>query len=209
MTFQSRELHAEDAPMTDAAARCDPHRGGVAAQAVTPERHDPPAQTADAREVVAELYRVHALALVRFALTLVGDKPTAEDVVQEAFAGLHRSMHQLADPKCSLAYLRVCVVNGCRSVHRSRRRSQGRPMHDDPPVWSAESAAMAREESRQALQAVAALPRRAREILAMRYYLDMPDTEIAAALGVSRGTVSSTASRALSTLARRLKEVGP
>jgi RNA polymerase sigma-70 factor (sigma-E family) len=209
MTFQSRELHAEDVPMTDAAARCDPRRGGVAAQAVTPERHDPPAQTVEAGEVVAELYRVHALALVRFALTLVGDRPTAEDVVQEAFAGLHRSVDRISDPGKSLAYLRVCVVNGCRSVHRSRRRVLGRPINHDPPVWSAESAAMAREDSRQALQAVAALPRRAREILAMRYYLDMPDTEIAAMLGVSRGTVSSTASRALSTLARQLKEVGP
>ncbi len=194
--------------MTDAAARCDPRGGGVAAQAVTPDQRDSPPRTADAGEVVAELYREHALALVRFALTLVGDRPTAEDVVQEAFAGLHHRLHQLADPGKSLAYLRACVVNGCRSVHRSRRRGLRRPMHHDLPVWSAESAAMAREDSRQALQAVSALPRRAREILAMRYYLDMPDTEIAAALGVSRGTVSSTASRALSKLARQLKEVG-
>lgn len=194
--------------MSDAAATRDPREGGVAAEAATPDQADSAPRAADAREVVAELYRVHALALVRFALTLVGDRPTAEDVVQEAFAGLHRSMHKLADPARSLAYLRVCVVNGCRSVHRSRRRALGRRMQQEPLVWSAESAAMAREDSRQALQAVAALPRRAREILAMRYYLDMPDAEIAAALGVSRGTISSTASRALSTLARQLKEVG-
>jgi RNA polymerase sigma factor (sigma-70 family) len=44
---------------------------------------------------------------------------------------------------------------------------------------------------------VATLPRRAREVLALRYYLDLPDHEIAAALGISRATVSSTASRAL------------
>lgn len=54
--------------------------------------------------------------------------------------------------------------------------------------------------------AVARLPRRAREVLALRYYLDLADPEIAAALGVSRATVSSTAPRALATLARELME---
>ena len=49
------------------------------------------------------------------------------------------------------------------------------------------------------------LPRRAREVLALRYYLGLSDTEIAEALGISRGSVSSTASRALATLARELK----
>ena len=53
---------------------------------------------------------------------------------------------------------------------------------------------------------VAGLPERAREVLAFRYYLDLPDSEIAAILGISRSTVSSTASRALVTLARKLEE---
>jgi RNA polymerase sigma factor (sigma-70 family) len=65
---------------------------------------------------------------------------------------------------------------------------------------------MAREDSRLALQAVSRLPARAREVLALRYYLDMPDHEIAATLRVSRGTVSSTASRALASLAQVLRE---
>ena len=56
------------------------------------------------------------------------------------------------------------------------------------------------------LAAVSRLPRRTREVLALRYYLNLADQEIAAALGVSRGTVSSTASRGLATLARDLKE---
>ncbi len=76
----------------------------------------------------------------------------------------------------------------------------------EPPVWSAESAALAGEDRKALLAAVARLPRRAREVLALRYYLDLTDHEIAAALGVSRATVSSTASRALAALARDLKE---
>jgi RNA polymerase sigma factor (sigma-70 family) len=56
------------------------------------------------------------------------------------------------------------------------------------------------------LRAVSRLPRRAREVLVLRYYLDLTDADIAATLGISRGTVSSTASRAISALARDLKE---
>lgn len=65
---------------------------------------------------------------------------------------------------------------------------------------------MAREDRRAVLAAVADLPDRAREVLALRYYLDLADGEIAETLGISRSTVSSTASRALATLARKLEE---
>jgi RNA polymerase sigma-70 factor (sigma-E family) len=158
----------------------------------------------DAGQLVGELYRTHGLTLVRTAVLLVGDKPTAEDVVQDAFAGLYRMAHRLSSPDKALAYLRVSVVNGCRSVHRSRRVRFGRTSQQEQPVWSAEAAVMAREDSRLVLQAVAKLPRRSREVLGLRYYLGLADTEIAEVLGISRGTVSSTASRALAVLARQL-----
>jgi RNA polymerase sigma factor (sigma-70 family) len=156
--------------------------------------------------LISELYREHGLDLVRVALLLVGDRATAEDVVQDAFIGLFRGLHRLADTDKALAYLRVSVINGCRSVHRRRLGVSLRHAHQEPTVWSAESAVMAREDSRLALQAVSRLPARAREVLALRYYLDMPDQEIAATLRVSRGTVSSTASRALAALAQVLRE---
>lgn len=160
----------------------------------------------DADRLVGELYRAHGLALVQTAVLLVGDKPTAEDVVQDAFAGLYRMSHRLSSPDKALAYLRVSVVNGCRSVHRARRTRLSRASQHEPAVWSAEATVIAREDSRLVLQAVARLPRRSREVLGLRYYLGLTDTEIAGALGVSRGTVSSTASRALATLARQLRE---
>ncbi len=65
---------------------------------------------------------------------------------------------------------------------------------------------MAREDVRLTLDAVSRLPRRAREVLALRYYLDMSDQDIAAALSISRGNVSATASRALAALASELRE---
>jgi RNA polymerase sigma factor (sigma-70 family) len=193
--------------MTDSAPSVDPCRGGIGVQAAGlpgagPLRQQQASAPAD---LVAGLYQAHGLSLVRTALMLVGDKPTAEDVVQDAFIGLYRAMPRLSSNDKALAYLRASVVNGCRSVHRARQRAFARPVQHAPAVWSAESAAMAREESRLAMLAVSRLPRRAREVLALRYYLDLPDAEIAEALGISRSSVSSTASRALAVLARELE----
>ena len=172
--------------------------------ATTPEMTGRAAPAAE--EFVGSLYRAHAVALVRLALLLVGDQPSAEDVVQDAFLQLYRGLPRLRDRDKALPYLRASVVNGCRSVLRARRRALLRKIHHQPAMWSAESAVLEGEDRRAVLGAVARLPQRSREVLALRYYLDLPDHEIAAALGVSRGTVSSTASRAMAALARDLKE---
>jgi len=140
---------------------------------------------------------------------MVGDQATAEDAVQEAFLGLHRNWQRIESSPNVLAYLRTAVVNACRSALRSRVRRQAlllRAARHDPPVWSAEAAAMDSEEGRIVLAAVAQLPRRQREVLAARYFLDLTEKEIAVLLGVTRGTVASTAARALGALARDLKE---
>jgi RNA polymerase sigma-70 factor (sigma-E family) len=165
-----------------------------------------PQHAESATSAVDDLYREHALALIRFALMLVGDQTTAEDVVQEAFFGLYRAWHRMADHDNLAGYLRTAVLNGCRSVHRSRSRARLLRAPYDPPVWSAEAAAMDGEDRREVLAAVARLPRRQREVLALKYYLDLDEHEVAATLGISRGTVSSTAVRALTMLARQLKE---
>ena len=158
-------------------------------------------------QLVEDLYRGHALRLTRTALLLLGDRASAEDVVQEAFLGLFRGLGRLSDPSRAVAYLRISVLNGCRSVLRARKRARLRGgALDYPAVWSAESAAMAGEDRREVLAAVARLPRRQREVLVLRYFLGLSDSEIAADLGVSRGTVVSTASRALAALARKTGE---
>ena len=168
---------------------------------------DPAADSAgQPSDLVAGLFRAHAVALVRVATLLLGDQQSAEDVVQDAFFGLYRGLPGLRDRSKALPYLRASVINGSRSVLRARKRAFLRKVQHEPPVWSAESAAMAGEDRKALLAAVARLPRRAREVLALRYYLDLADHEIAAALGISRATVSSTASRALAKLARELKE---
>ena len=174
----------------------------------SPDVDRPIAGAADqqAGDLVSDLYRAHALSLVRMAKLLLRDQPSAEDVVQDAFLGLYRALPGLRDRDHVLPYLRAAVINRSRSVLRSRRRALLRPVQHEPPASSAESAAMAGEDRRAVLAAVARLPRRMREVLVLRYYLGLPDQEIAAALGISRGTVSSTASRGLAVVARELGE---
>ena len=159
-----------------------------------------------ARAAVDDLFRLHAIGLVRFALVLVGDQATAEDVVQEAFLGLYRAWDRVRDPDAVLGYLRTAVVNGARSVHRSRGRARLLRVPHDPPVWSAEAAAMDGEDRRAVLAAIARLPQRQREVLTLKYYLDLSEHEVAAILRVSRGTVAATGARALAALARQLRE---
>jgi len=153
---------------------------------------------------VDDLYRQHAVSMTRLALLLTGDRATAEDVVQDAFLGLCRRWPRLNDPAKAESYLRTSVINGCRSAHRARRIAWLRRPPHDPPVWSAEAAAVSGEDRREVLAAVATLAQRQREVLALRFYLDMSYNEIAAALSISKGTVASTISRALAILARQL-----
>ena len=86
------------------------------------------------------LYQAHALGLIRLAVVMLGDRPAAEDVVQEAFCGLYRRWHSLADTGKALAYVRSSVINGCRTVLRRRLRQPGvNPLTGDPPGESAEA----------------------------------------------------------------------
>ncbi|GAA4636058.1 SigE family RNA polymerase sigma factor [Actinoallomurus vinaceus] len=158
---------------------------------------------ADADTAVTALYRGHALGLMRLALIMVGDRPTAEDVVQDAFLGLHRRWGHLRDRENALAYVRSTVLNNCRSVLR-RRRLTPRGRHE-PPVWSAEAAALVGEERREVIRALQSLPARQREALVLRYFCELTEEEIARTMRVSRGTVKSTTSRAISALGRILE----
>ncbi|RSN61920.1 MULTISPECIES: SigE family RNA polymerase sigma factor [Actinomadura] len=157
----------------------------------------------DASAAVTDLYRGHALGLTRLALIMVGDRGTAEDVVQDAFAGLYAAWPRLRDRDRALAYVRSAVLNRSRTALRRRRRPF-RTLHQ-PPVWSAESEAMIGEDRREVLDALHRLPRRQREALVLRYYGDLSEAEAAEAMKVTVGTVKSTTSRALAALGRILE----
>jgi RNA polymerase sigma-70 factor (sigma-E family) len=165
------------------------------------------ARLGGAADAVTALYEAHALGLVRLAVVMLGDRPAAEDVVQEAFCGLYRRWHALSEETNALAYVRSSVINGCRSALRRRVRQLALADADQPGESdSAESEALLGEEHRQVLLAIRRLPGRQREALVLRYYLDLDEAEIASSMRISRGTVKSTTSRALAALGRILEE---
>lgn len=153
-----------------------------------------------------ELFEGNFHGLVRLARLLGADDP--EDLVQDAFVRLHRKRAMLRDPNASLAYLRTSVCNACRSrvrhLRMARRRQPQLALTDH--VRSAEHQAVDREDIRRLLAAVENLPRRQREVLVLRYWLDLTERETAETMGIALGTVKATASRAIAALAVRLEE---
>lgn len=162
-----------------------------------------PAASAWDIELVA-LYGSHRTRMVRLAFLLIDDLSAAEDLVQDAFVALHRRWGSV-DPAAAAGYLRITVINAARSWHRRRfvvRRHQRRSEPDS--AAPSDFAVLLAEEHQQVVGALRRLPRRQREVLVLRYWSGLTEAEIAAALGVSRGTVKSSASRALQAIKLQL-----
>jgi RNA polymerase sigma-70 factor (sigma-E family) len=162
-----------------------------------------------ASQAVTAIYERHALGLTRLAFLMVGDRQTAEDVVQEAFCGLYRAWDRMADHGHALGYVRSSVLNGSRSALRRSRRAPRAVAVEAAAAASAEDTVLAGERQRETVAALRRLPPRQREAVVLRYFADLPEQETAVAMGVSRGTVKSTTSRALAALARMLQEEKP
>jgi RNA polymerase sigma-70 factor (sigma-E family) len=177
----------------------EPGEGWAVAQSVAPN---------DSVVDITHLYATHRLPLVRMAVLLVDDLGTAEDVVQDAFTALHLRARLLRDPHAAVGYLRVSVVNGCRSALRRRKVRRAHPDMEDPGTSpGADRDVLLAEEHRDVLAAMRCLPRRQQEVLLLRYWSDLSEAEIASTLGVAIGTVKSAASRGLDRLEALLGEV--
>jgi RNA polymerase sigma-70 factor (sigma-E family) len=168
-----------------------------------------PVWTAD--EALEALYAAHWRRLVRLSVLLVHDQGAAEEIVQDAFVAVHARWSRLRDPDQALAYLRQTVVNRSRSALRHRgvvRRYAAREAAapERTRVPGADEPALAAARRARVLEAMRTLPQRQREVLALRYYLDLSEAEIADTLGISRGAVKSHASRGAATLRALLEE---
>jgi len=161
--------------------------------------------TSDRAAAVSALYAGHALGLIRLAHIMLGNRQAAEDVVQEAFLGLYRRWPYLNEQAKALGYVRSSVLNGCRSVLRRRPTTVLDDVHGRPET-SAESAVLTADERQEIIRALRCLPDRQREVLVLRYYLDLPDDQIAAAMRIGQSTVRSAAHRGLAALRRALRE---
>ena len=169
---------------------------------------------------VTALYAEHALGLVRLAVVVTGDRAAAEDIVQDAFLGLYRRWERLPEMAAPLAYLRVSVMNGCRTALRRRSRqglwpsglgddldeaASARPGGPAGLAESAEASVLLGEEQRLVAAALWKLPRRQREAVVLRYYLDLSVQETAQVMGVSLGTVKSATHRGIAAVGRTLR----
>ncbi|MEA2703701.1 MAG: hypothetical protein QOD63_1646 [Actinomycetota bacterium] len=140
---------------------------------------------------LADLYRERYTPMVRMAYLMVGSTPVAEELVQDAFARMHRHWDRAEHPR---AYLRTAVLNACRSHLRRgalERAYLKRAAHEP------EAATAGGDEL---FDALAKLPSRQRAALVLRFYEDLPEADIAVALGCRPGTVKSLLHRGLAEL---------
>ena len=163
---------------------------------------------ADVDALIERLFGQEGARLVRLARFFVDDADAAEDLVQEAFIKLARSIHRVRDPDLVPAYLRSIVLNLARDHNRRglvslRHRSRiwdEQTMGPDE-VWEI------RDDQRMVIEALRALPPGQRNCLVLRYYLDLSNPEVAETLGVSVNTVKTQIQRGMATLERALREV--
>lgn len=155
-----------------------------------------------ADEALEQLYAAHWRQLVRLAVLLVRDQGAAEEIVQDSFVAVHDRWGRLRDPDRALAYLRQSVVNRSRSHLRHLSVVRRHAVREGVPPVAPGADEPAYDQARRAtvLDALRRLPTRQREVLALRYYLDLSEAEIADSLGISRGAVKSHASRGAAAL---------
>jgi RNA polymerase sigma-70 factor (sigma-E family) len=150
-----------------------------------------------------QLYREHYRSLVRLASILVDDVTLCEELVQDAFVAVLRRSGGWADPDRAPAYLRSAVLNGARSHLRKQQVRRRWLRSVDGPGTSppADGRALVDAETQAMLGALRHLPDRQREVLVLRFYLDLSEAEIARTLGISTGSVKTHAHRGLAALA--------
>ena len=152
---------------------------------------------ADLEEFLRDGYRrvVGAVALVS------GSLATAEDAVQEA---LVRAVERSNGPD-DIEALEPWVVTVALNLSRSRLRTllverRARPKLVQPPTAPPDADAV------DVRRALTALPRRQREAIVLRYFLDLDVREVASVMGIGEGTAKSTLARARDALATRLDD---
>lgn len=211
-------LHTMPLPSRPGVGSASPVSGGIEVLSSSdPDGTGPAASTLpyDRDAALTLLFSTHYARLLGLARLVCGDRATAEDVVQDAFAALHRKWRTIRDPQAALAYLQRSVVNGGRNQARGQRVRErflgvrsAEPSSAGPPERAEDS-----DERARLVRALGALPLRQRQVLVLRYYLDQSESQIATTLGISAGSVKTHASRGLAALGRTMgattEEVAP
>jgi len=143
---------------------------------------------------------------MRTAYLIVGDLPDAEDLVQETLLKVAARWHRVRRMEHPVAYARRILVN--RALDDAGRRTRRRrELTGDvlPDRHDEGDGSHAFDTHDELLRALAALPPRQRTAIVLRYFLDLPESEVAAAMKCSLGTAKSTAARGLARLEQALR----
>lgn len=182
---------------------------GVELEAIGPDPGDGSAgsRVEPAAELWADLETVYAEdfeRLVGVARMILGGGDGAEEIVQEAFVRSLARWGHLDQRDAPRAYVRAAVVNLCRSRFRRRVLALRRP----DPVPSAEVTVVEAKRRDDLLDAMARLPLRQREVVALRYLEGLSTIETAEALSIAPGTVKAHLHRGLAALREGLEAYG-
>lgn len=162
-------------------------------------------ELADLNTMLGQLFTEEATNLVRLARFFVDDRTAAEDLVQEAFIRLSRSAHRVQDQDKIKPYLRSIVLNLARDHNRRGLMSLRHrpPANPEPPGLDDHVAAD--DDRRVVVAALRQIAPGQRNVLVLRYYMELSVAETAATLGVSVNTVKTQQQRGLASLAQLLE----
>ncbi|MBR8640976.1 sigma-70 family RNA polymerase sigma factor [Streptomyces tuirus] len=148
---------------------------------------------------VAHLFELHYSSMLRLAVLLGADDP--ENVVAEAYYQIYRKWRRLRDVAAAEAYLRSTVCNLTRMRIRHLQVARRHTEHPSEELAvSAENAALLRDDQRVLIDALQQLPARQREALVLRHWLGLKESEIAAVMGISGGSVKTHTARGIAAL---------
>ncbi len=147
---------------------------------------------------LSELYLAERIPMVRLATLLLGSAHQAEEIVQDAFMTVGDRWDMIDRPG---GYLRTTVVNGCRAKLR-RREVEGR--HLEASTMGGLDEAVLPSHLVELHDALRRLNERQRTVIVLRYFVDIPDPEIAQIMQISPVTVRTLTHRSLSILREEL-----
>ena len=159
-----------------------------------------------------ELVRGHQAVAFRTAFTITGDAAEAEDAAREAFVKVYRTLDRFRSGAPLRPWLLTVVANEARNRRRAAGRRLGLTLRtaeqhgsqNAPP--SPETAVVAEERRAELLGAVEGLREEDREVISLRYFLELSEAEAASVMGCARGTVKSRLSRAVGRLRTKMME---
>lgn len=152
-----------------------------------------------AQLVARSIGRLNALARL-----ILNDYARAEDAVQEAYVDAWRDLRGLRDPDRFDAWLSRILIRSCQNARRGDRRHRTieLPLAIDGPTLSDAQVQVANADLLE--RGLRRLPFEQRSVLVLTYYLDLPQAEAAAAIGIPLGTLKSRLSRAIEALRAEL-----